>query len=75
MKLGGKFYSRKELERRIGNISQIGGTRHYEFIEGRSKGVSAIEVNSQRQLGEEEIEKESLISKNRMDFSRYTKRW
>ena len=46
MKFGDKFYSHKELERRVGNISQIGGTRHYELIEGRSKGVSAIEVNT-----------------------------
>lgn len=46
MKLGNKFYTRKELEKRIGNLSQIGGTRHYQLNEGRSKGVSAIDVNT-----------------------------
>ncbi len=41
-----KEYSRREIERRIGNINQLGGTVHYEFIEGRSRGVSAIEFNT-----------------------------
>ena len=46
MKIGDKFYSREELEKRIGNISQIGGTRHYSLSEGKSKGISAIDFST-----------------------------
>ncbi len=41
-----KEYSRRDIERRIGNINQLGGTLHYEFSEGRSKGVKAIGFNT-----------------------------
>ncbi|HEB31404.1 MAG TPA: DUF4432 family protein [Spirochaetes bacterium] len=46
MKIDGKEYSRKEIERRIGNINQLGGTLHYQFSEGRAKGVSGVEFNT-----------------------------
>jgi len=38
--------SRKELLRRIGNISQIGGTRSVELQEGRERGVRAIDFDA-----------------------------
>ncbi len=44
MRIGTKLYSRGELERRIGSLRQLGGTRHVELAEGRAKGVAAIEV-------------------------------
>ena len=46
MKVDGKEYSRKEIESRVGNISQLGGTMHYQFSEGLAKGVSGIEFNT-----------------------------
>ena len=46
MKFGDNFYSRKELEKRIGNISQIGGTRHYNLSQGRAKGVAAVDFDT-----------------------------
>ncbi len=46
MKIDGKEYSRKEVERRVGNINQLGGTTHYQFSEGRAKGVSGVEFNT-----------------------------
>jgi hypothetical protein len=39
-------YSRRELERRIGNVAQLGGTRHYELREGKSKGVHAVDCRT-----------------------------
>ncbi len=38
--------TKKELERRIGNVTQIGGTRHYELLEGNSKGTRAVDFNT-----------------------------
>ncbi|UCB47146.1 MAG: aldose 1-epimerase family protein [Spirochaetota bacterium] len=46
MKINGKEYSRREIEKRIGNVNQIGNTVHYELTEGRSKGVRAVEFNN-----------------------------
>ena len=46
MKINGKDYSRKEIEKRVGNINQLGGTLHYQFSEGRAKGVSGVEFNT-----------------------------
>ena len=43
--LGGSL-SKRELERRTGNLRQIGGTRHFELSAGRAKGVAAIEVDT-----------------------------
>lgn len=38
--------NKKELLRRIGDISQIGGIRDFTFNDGKSKGVRALEVNT-----------------------------
>jgi hypothetical protein len=46
MKINGKEYSRKEIERRVGNVRQLGGTMHYQFSEGRSKGVEGVEFDT-----------------------------
>jgi hypothetical protein len=46
MKIDGKEYSRKEIESRVGSISQLGGTLHYQFSEGRAKGVEGVEFNT-----------------------------
>ncbi len=44
--LFGKSYCRKELVRRIGNLSQIGGTRIYELSDGPEKGVRAVDFRT-----------------------------
>jgi len=44
--LFGKGYSKKELARRIGNLSQIGGTRAYELRDGPEKGVVAVDFRT-----------------------------
>jgi hypothetical protein len=46
MKIGNKIYSKAELQKRIGNLGQIGGVRHYELLEGSNKGTRAIDVNT-----------------------------
>ncbi|MDD3840200.1 MAG: aldose 1-epimerase family protein [Clostridia bacterium] len=46
MKLFNKSYSKKELSRKCGNMHQIGGTRHYELLEGSAKGTRAIDINT-----------------------------
>ena len=35
-----------EVLRRVGNLGQLGGTRHYRLAEGRSAGVAAIDVDT-----------------------------
>lgn len=47
-KLFGREYSREELIRHVGNISQIGGIREYTFNSGRADGVKALEVSTGR---------------------------
>ncbi len=44
--LFGKSYGREELVRRIGNLSQIGGTRIYELSDGPEKGVRAVDFRT-----------------------------
>ncbi len=46
MHIAGREYSKKEILRYIGNISQLGGTRHYVLDEGRSKGVKAVDFDT-----------------------------
>ena len=46
MKIGNKDYKQSDLKRKIGNLAQLGGTRHYELSEGNSKGVRAIDFNT-----------------------------
>ncbi len=44
--LFGNSYSKRELSRRIGNLSQIGGTRLYELCNGPEKGVRAVDFRT-----------------------------
>ena len=46
MNIGGKAYTREQVLERVGQIRQLGGTRHIVLDEGRAKGVSAIDVNT-----------------------------
>jgi hypothetical protein len=46
MQLFGNNYTRAQLLERVGSINQIGGTRRYRLDDGRSAGVSAIEVDT-----------------------------
>ena len=46
MRIGGKTYTRAQVLERVGQIRQLGGTRHIVLDEGRAKGVSAIDVNT-----------------------------
>jgi hypothetical protein len=39
----GKSFSKRELERRTGNLQQIRGTRHFEYSAGWARGVQVIE--------------------------------
>ncbi len=45
-RLFGKSYPKKELARRIGALSQIGGTRTYELSDGPEKGVRAVDFRT-----------------------------
>lgn len=38
--------NRKELHQYIGNLGQIGGSRHYELTDGRGRNLRGIDVNS-----------------------------
>jgi len=38
--------NKSEQLRRVGNLAQLGGTRHYTLNSGTSKGVNAIDVNT-----------------------------
>jgi len=46
MKIFGNDYSREELEKRIGDIKQLGGINFFEFSDGMSRGVKAAEIKS-----------------------------
>ena len=45
-KLSTDKFSKNFLMRRIGDISQIGGVRRYELLDGKAKGVEAIDVRT-----------------------------
>jgi hypothetical protein len=45
-KLFGEEYSREELLRKTGNLSQVCGMEEFTFNSGRAKGVDAIDVNA-----------------------------
>jgi len=45
-KLFGKDYTRQELLKKTGNLSQVTGLKEYTFNSGRAKGVDAIDVNA-----------------------------
>ncbi len=42
-KIFGKTYRREELMRLTGDISQIAGTKQYELLEGKGRGVRAVD--------------------------------
>jgi len=44
--LFGKEYTREELLKKTGNLSQVGGIREFTHNSGRAKGVDAIDVNA-----------------------------
>lgn len=44
--LFGKNYSKKELLERVGDISQIGGARHFKLVGGRQDGVDVVEFRT-----------------------------
>ena len=46
VRLFGREYSRGELLRRLGTISQVTFARPFEFTEGRERGVRAVEVKT-----------------------------
>ena len=46
MQIGNKQFVREEIEKRVGNLSQLGGLRHYELTEGSSKNVRAVDFDS-----------------------------
>lgn len=46
MVLKGRAYTRREIEQRVGNLAQIGGTRHITYRDGRAQGVRGIDVRT-----------------------------
>ena len=46
MRIGRQVYTREDVLRRVGNQSQLGGTRHYALAQGRAKNVAAIDVDT-----------------------------
>jgi hypothetical protein len=46
MRIGGREYTRQHVQRRVGNLAQLGGTRHVELAEGRSRGLRAVELDT-----------------------------
>lgn len=42
----GKNYTKKEILEKIGDISQIGGMKNYEYADGVSKGIRAIDMDN-----------------------------
>ena len=46
MDLLGKKYTKQEILERIGDISQIGGIKKYEFSDGVSKGIRALDFKN-----------------------------
>ena len=46
MEIFGKEMNKTEIMQRIGDISQLGGVKYYEFVDGVSRGVRAINVKS-----------------------------
>jgi hypothetical protein len=46
MRLAGKDYTRKEVERHVGNLGQTGDVRRVTLAEGRAKGVEAFEFQT-----------------------------
>ena len=46
MRIGDKNYTRAEILRRVGNVSQVASARHVVLADGRAKGVAAIDFDT-----------------------------
>jgi len=46
VRLYGSNYTRRQLARRIGDLSQVGGLRPFTFSEGPARGVAGVDVRS-----------------------------
>ncbi len=46
MRLAGRNYTRREIERHVGSLGQVGGVRRVVLAEGRAKGVEAFEFQT-----------------------------
>jgi hypothetical protein len=46
MHLWGKNWTRAELHKRIGALSQLGGITRFEYCDGKAKGVTALRVRT-----------------------------
>jgi len=44
--LFGKKYRKQEILKKIGDISQLGGIRQYQYTDGVSKGIRAVDIKS-----------------------------
>ncbi|GAH97970.1 unnamed protein product [marine sediment metagenome] len=40
----GKDYNKGELMRLIGDVSQVAGMKEYELLEGKGRGVKAVDI-------------------------------
>jgi len=45
-RIGNRDFSRREIERRVGTLRQLGGIRHCELTEGRARGVRAAIIDT-----------------------------
>ncbi|MBN2073561.1 MAG: aldose 1-epimerase family protein [Actinobacteria bacterium] len=46
MEIFGRCVSREEILQKTGDISQLGGVKYYEYIDGVSRGVRAVDIKS-----------------------------
>jgi hypothetical protein len=46
MRLAGRTYTRREIERHVGGLGQLGGARRVVLAEGRARGVEAFELQT-----------------------------
>ena len=46
MKIYGNEITLNDLKKRIGDISQLGGIKFYEFSDGLGKGIRAVDIKS-----------------------------
>ncbi len=51
MRIAGRELSRKDIERHVGSLRQIGGVRPIELVEGRARGVRCFQVETGSGLG------------------------
>lgn len=46
MELFGRHFTKNELLKRVGDITQLAGLRYYELIDGVSRGIRAVDMTS-----------------------------